>query len=333
MSDETRVSRIVKRLQESQAEMQRLSPAEPDRVGNPCGRTLWICFFGAALCVIVVVAGFTVFDCLKAVALATARAQPVSTPVDTESQWPQAHLITEAEAEAAMGGEAEPDDPQAREVVKVGNNLVANSAAANSPYPFHFHLVRDTKVASAYAFPDGQIVIARGLLERLGNESELAYVLGHECGHVVGGRMSIYSALMQLDVSITLTAATTSDEHAIRAERLAVLRAKRKELEAEVREIETEADLQALQFMSEAGYDPGGAEGALQLLAQTPIPAGSPLPWTHPSAKQRLEDVNRWIKKQFPNGVPSNLAKGLRLDLGIPADGIGPNHSSDAPSN
>ncbi len=50
---------------------------------------------------------------------------------------------------------------------------------------FHFRVL-DSPVVNAFALPGGFIYVTRGLLAHLENEAQLAVVLGHEIGHVVG---------------------------------------------------------------------------------------------------------------------------------------------------
>ena len=67
-------------------------------------------------------------------------------------------------------------------------SLVGMSVAKNSPQPagpWQF-IVLDTDGINAYAAPGGFIHITRGALGFLQNEAELAGVLGHEIGHVIG---------------------------------------------------------------------------------------------------------------------------------------------------
>jgi Zn-dependent protease with chaperone function len=50
------------------------------------------------------------------------------------------------------------------------------------PYTFRVH-VRDAAIINALAMPGGHIVIFTGLLEKIGSENELAFILAHEMGH------------------------------------------------------------------------------------------------------------------------------------------------------
>lgn len=84
-----------------------------------------------------------------------------------------------------MGGIVDPDSPAARFVQEVGAKVVAGSVAAQSPYPFAFHLLADGETVNAFALPGGQVFLTAGLLTRLKDEAEVAAVLGHEVGHVI----------------------------------------------------------------------------------------------------------------------------------------------------
>ncbi|MDZ4289179.1 MAG: M48 family metalloprotease [Prosthecobacter sp.] len=84
-----------------------------------------------------------------------------------------------------MGGESR--DPQARErLAGVGKRLVQGSLARETRFQFDFHLLADRRSVNAFALPGGQIFITEGLYRLLGSEDQLAGVLAHEIGHVVG---------------------------------------------------------------------------------------------------------------------------------------------------
>lgn len=51
------------------------------------------------------------------------------------------------------------------------------------PYQVHFK-VQCTRVINAYALPGGTIVFTQGLLEKINTEQGLAFVAGHEIGHL-----------------------------------------------------------------------------------------------------------------------------------------------------
>lgn len=68
-------------------------------------------------------------------------------------------------------------------VTLVGLTVAKNSSQAGLPWQF---IVLDTDGINAYAAPGGFVHITRGALAFLQSEAELAGVLGHEIGHVIG---------------------------------------------------------------------------------------------------------------------------------------------------
>jgi predicted Zn-dependent protease len=99
-------------------------------------------------------------------------------------------LVSEAE-EISLGQKS---DPQVRReygvaagarlqdyVEGLGHKLVRVSHRPNLEW--HFTVV-DSPVVNAFALPGGYVYVTRGILAYLGNEAELAGVMGHEIGHV-----------------------------------------------------------------------------------------------------------------------------------------------------
>lgn len=83
---------------------------------------------------------------------------------------------------AAENGGVYQDRQLAAYVQTVGARLGA--AAGRTGWRF---AVLDTPEANAFALPDGRVYVTRGMLALIGDEAELAAVLGHEIGHAVAG--------------------------------------------------------------------------------------------------------------------------------------------------
>ena len=96
------------------------------------------------------------------------------------------------------------DDPElAAYVTRLGEELLEvshlrreDTPAEMKSTPFTFRVL-DSPVVNAFALPGGFIYITRGILAHLDNEAQLAVVLGHEIGHVVGRHGSTRAASQQ----------------------------------------------------------------------------------------------------------------------------------------
>ena len=90
-------------------------------------------------------------------------------------------------------------------VERIGNDVLQTSAYTDPGTPaevrntqFYFRVL-DSPVPNALALPGGYIYVTRGLLAYLENEAQLAVVLGHEIGHVLGRHASEQTARAQLN--------------------------------------------------------------------------------------------------------------------------------------
>ena len=83
-----------------------------------------------------------------------------------------------------MSGGLYRDPELARYVRTVGMRLAA--ATGQPPGRWRF-TVLDTPEPNAFALPGRRILVTRGMLALVGDEAELAAVLGHEIGHSLAG--------------------------------------------------------------------------------------------------------------------------------------------------
>jgi beta-barrel assembly-enhancing protease len=239
-------------------------------------------------------------------------------PITGETQ----RIDMTVEQEIALGFQAAPElaqqhgglsrDQRTQEYVRaVGQRIVTQSSASEAPYPFEFNLLADDQTINAFALPGGPMFITMGLLNRLQTEGELAGVLGHEVGHVVGRHSAEQIAKARLTEGLTGAAVlATYDPNDPSTQRTAQVAA----LIGQIvnmrfgREDELESDRLGVRFMAEAGYDPRALIRVMQVLAEAGGGQSQPEFFsTHPNPDNRIQNIEAAIREQFPNGVPDGL--------------------------
>lgn len=159
------------------------------------------------------------------------------------------------------GGEADP--AITRYVESVGKRIVARSAASKSQYQFHFVVLADQRTINAFALPGGPVFITQALLSRLGDEAQLAGVLGHEIGHVLGRHGSQQLAKRELTQGLVIATGVAADDH--RNAQLAAVVGQLVVMKYG-RDDELESDALGVRLMAEAGYDPTAMLDVLRVL-------------------------------------------------------------------
>jgi predicted Zn-dependent protease len=181
----------------------------------------------------------------------------------------------------------------------VGTNVVQNSAAGRSPYPYDFHLLADTETINAFALPGGQVFITRALFDRLETEGQLAGVLGHEVGHVVGRHSAEHIAKANLTEGLTGAAViATYDPNnpaSMGTAQVAMLIGQLVTMKFG-RDDELEADKLGVCFMSATGYDPQEMVGVMKILEQASQGNRPPeFMSTHPDPGNRIARIQETI--------------------------------------
>jgi beta-barrel assembly-enhancing protease len=226
------------------------------------------------------------------------------------------------EQEVALGLQAAPEmaqqfggedpDPQMQALVdRVGERLVAQSAAAQTPYQYDFHVLNDPETINAFALPGGQVFITEGLLKRLKTEGQLAGVLGHEMGHVVARHGAEHIAKQQLTQGLTgaavLATYDPSDPSSRGSAGVAVMIGQLVTMRFG-RQDELESDQLGVRFSSEAGYDPRSMIALMKILEESSQGNRPPEFFsTHPNPENRIQRIEAAIKERFPSGVPAGL--------------------------
>lgn len=214
------------------------------------------------------------------------------------------HISLTTEEEIAIGLHSAPEmakqhgglhpDQEAQDLVdKIGQKLVNNSIARETPYQYDFHLLRDPETVNAFALPGGQVFITMGLFKRLQNEDQLAGVLGHEIGHVVGRHSAERIAKQDLTQGIITGVMAGADAG---AGQMAAMVANVINMKYG-REDELQSDELGVKYMIDAGYNPYALIDVMKILDEAA--GGQRVPEfssTHPSGPHRIEGINEAIE-------------------------------------
>ncbi len=162
---------------------------------------------------------------------------------------------------------------------------------------------------NAFTFPGGFIYVTTGLLKMAQSEHELASVLAHEIAHNTRlhalqmirkeSRLSV-PVLLAMLAAIFIRGETTAQAAQVVSQVVQVL------MLGYSRDMEREADEEALAYLSKAGFNPVGLltffEKLSQMEKRTTPPQFLPGYWTtHPALDERIGQVKGWLKAK---GLP-----------------------------
>ncbi|MFN4180844.1 MAG: M48 family metallopeptidase, partial [Armatimonadota bacterium] len=178
------------------------------------------------------------------------------------------------------------DNPeQTRRLERIGRSLVAVCERKDMPYTFK--ILDERKELNAMTAPGGFIYITRALLEVLDNDDEVAFVLGHEIGHVTGDH--IRKQLSQAIVgSILLDILTARSSQLIRIGSDIMFSLYQSGYS---RQHERDADMRGVRYMKAAGYNPIAAITALKKLGTERYKGLVRWFGTHPDIPSRIQRI------------------------------------------
>lgn len=209
-----------------------------------------------------------------------------------------------APSQQSQGGRYYIDPDLQVYISEVGHKLAAVSDRPNLPYEF---VVLNNSVPNAWALPGGKIAVNRGLLLHLGDEAELAAVLGHEIVHAAARHSA---AQMTRSTFIGFGAAAVGalgssyglGEAGMQAAQLGASAWMAKYGRGD----ELEADAYGMEYLAKAGYDPYGGvrvqEAFVKLSEGQQQDFLSGLFASHPPSQERVE-ANRIKAASLPKGA------------------------------
>jgi predicted Zn-dependent protease len=184
-------------------------------------------------------------------------------------------------------------------VNSVGQRLARSSGRPNIPWRFY---VVDDKSINAFATLGGRVYVHTGLLAATQSESQLASVLGHEIGHIVGRhglenvkKSQKYGLLAGL---AAIGGAVLGGQAGANLGGLAGNLLAGGFLMKHSRDAEREADYLGLYELKDSGYNTGGMVEMFEILqevsASSPDALGSILA-SHPAPSERASNTRREI--------------------------------------
>lgn len=193
---------------------------------------------------------------------------------------------------AQQHGGLYPDQKLQSYIDMVGNKLVNSSMAKETPYKYEFHLLADPNTINAFALPGGQIFITYALLSKLENEDQVAGVLGHEIGHVLGRHSAERIAEHEFWKTISAGASVGVDAGGL------VNGLGKNVLLGNGRDDELESDKLGVLFMINSGYNPEEMIGVMTILKNAAGPNRTPeFQSSHPDPENRMEKIREAIRE------------------------------------
>tara|TARA_B110000967_G_scaffold207714_1_gene257798 strand:- start:87 stop:926 length:840 start_codon:yes stop_codon:yes gene_type:complete len=177
-------------------------------------------------------------------------------------------------------------------------------------FQWDYILVDNDKVKNAWCMPGGKIAIYTGILKVTQNINALAAVMGHEVAHAVA-KHSVERASQALTVNLGTQVADIFLGGAINRTRNTIGRNSGMDIfqlgifNPFGRKQETEADYLGLIFSSLAGYDIREAAKLWERMSESNKGKEPPqFMSTHPSSKNRIINLNKWVTEVIVNYPP-----------------------------
>lgn len=211
-------------------------------------------------------------------------------------------------------------------VNEIGQEIVR--VTEPQPFVYHFAVIED-EALNAFTIGGGHIYLNSGVIAQAGDVAELAGVIAHEIAHVRKrhiARRSEGQGLATLATLAALAAAVLADAG---PEVLIVTQGINVALQLKnSRGAEAEADREAIDYLIEAGYDPGGMVRFFERIQLASPRPGAEIPeylYTHPGIKERIAVSKATIKRLLPaSGAagPEPELRGMESEPAPSASGL-----------
>ncbi|WP_353662694.1 M48 family metallopeptidase [Hydrogenimonas sp. SS33] len=231
-------------------------------------------------------------------------------------------MMVSPQQEQAMGFQTEEailkkeklstDKALVERVTRVGMRI---AKATGLKKDWKFFVIDKPKTANAFCLANGHVFVYSGIMKYVGNDAQLATVMGHEMGHAIAHHVAEQvSMAMMTNLAATAAAAAIDSKVHNDAERAAYIAALGLGANVGVvlpysRMLENEADHIGLMLMAKACYDPRQAIAFWKKFAKQ----GKEPPVyfsTHPSSEERI----RHLEELMPQALKIYRESGCRKE-------------------
>lgn len=182
--------------------------------------------------------------------------------------------------------------PQVARVQYIGPRILSQTRRT---VPYSLTVLNNDTEINAFAAPGGPLFFTKGLVDVMSQDDELAFVIGHEAGHIEAehGREAINQAVM-VNAAASLLLNDQSQLQQLGAAVVWTLYS-----QGYSRQHEREADSLGLRFSAGSGYDPRGSVRALNKLGGGEL--RGPAKWlsSHPSTPERVRRLESQIASEY----------------------------------
>ncbi|NRA03492.1 MAG: M48 family metalloprotease [Myxococcales bacterium] len=198
------------------------------------------------------------------------------------------------------------NDPVILEYVnEIGQELVG--ATEPQPFIYRFNVIDDDSL-NAFATYGGYIYLHAGVLAQAGRTSELAGVLAHEVAHVRRRHLMKASEKNKLPNLAANLAAVAAIAAGAGPEALILAQSFNVSMQLQhTREAEADADLQAVEYMGRAGYDPQGLIRFFERIQTESRNYDANIPpylFSHPDIADRIRATRVTLERGPAPGAP-----------------------------
>ena len=195
----------------------------------------------------------------------------------------------------------------------VADPLITNALADRPNIRYNIKVIDDPKQINAFAVPGGFLYVYSSLLLTAQDEAEIAGILAHEIGHIVGRHSANqFAAQFGIDLTIGITLGEDPLQLGQIAGQLSGARFSRDD--------ENEADRYGVKYTVAADYDPRGLIDFFAKLKKMENSRPSDLEKlfaSHPPTGERIKHIEKLIAKYDAGGGQRHQARFLQATANL----------------